>query len=142
MALSRIVRQRCLAMGVVLVVIPIGLFARSQRSGADPSSLTGFLACYTGDTLWAVLFYFLGRCTFPSAARGTLVAATILLTLTIEFSQRWQTPTLDWLRAQRITGFLLGNAFLWSDVACLLVGTGIAVLLDRLLFPTSRSEPA
>ena len=121
-----------IALLIVLVVIPVGLFARSQRAGADAASFTGFLANYTGDALWPILFYFIGRCLLPCAKTSTLAAGTLALTLVIEFSQLWQPPLLQWLREQPVIAFLLGNSFIWSDVACLVVGTGMAVILDSV----------
>jgi len=53
-------RTRLFAVLVVLIVIPIGLLARSHRAGADPGTLIGFFATYTGVAnhvllCWAVL---------------------------------------------------------------------------------------
>ncbi len=133
MLTERISHTRLLAAIVVLLVIPSGLFARSQRPGADPTTLFGFLATYAGDTLWPVMFFFLGRFVFPSVGRWWLLASVLGLTLTLEFGQLWQPPILQWLREQPVVGFILGNSFLWSDVACLLVGSFVAVLLDVVL---------
>ena len=133
MATERANRIRLLAALVVLLVIPVGLFARSQRAGADPSTLSGFLSTYTGDVLWPVMFFFIGRFVLPLANRWPLAAFTLALTLTIEFSQLWHPAALEWLRKQPVIGFLLGNSFLWSDVACLLAGGSIAVLMDAIL---------
>lgn len=126
-------RTRLSAALVVLLVIPIGLFARSHRVGADPATAPGFFATYTGDTLWPILFFFFGRFARPRTDRWRLAAAVLTLTLMLEFGQLWQPPFLQWLRQQPGIGFILGNFFVWSDVACLLVGTGIAVIVDRML---------
>lgn len=133
MPTERISHTRLLAAIVVLLVIPLGLFARSQRPGADADTFPGFLATYAGDTLWPVMFFFVGRFAFPTAGRWRLLASVLGLTLTLEFGQLWQPPALQWLREQPVVGFILGNSFLWSDVACLLVGSFIAVLLDVAL---------
>ena len=133
MAIERAGRIRLLAALAVLLVIPVGLFARSRRAGADPATLPGFLATYTGDTLWPMMFFFLGRFVFPRANRWSLAACTLALTLTIEFSQLWHPAALEWLRGQPVIGFLLGSSFLWSDVVCLLVGSFIATLMDAVL---------
>jgi len=132
--MSNATRTRIFAVAVVLIVIPIGLFARSHRAGADGSTWDGFLATYTGDTLWPIMFYFMGRFVWPTASCTVLFAGTVVLTLAIEFGQLWQPDWLQWLRAQPVIGFLLGNSFIWSDVVCCLIGAGIAVGLD--LVPT------
>lgn len=137
-------RSRIVSCLVVLLVIPIGLFARSHRAGADPSTLLGFLATYTGDTLWPIMFYFMAKFCFPSARVFTLLIFVLGLTLSLEFGQLVRTPTLDWLRKQPGIGFVLGNTFIWSDVICCVFGSLVAVILDvavRMLTGRStRSE--
>ena len=125
---------------MVFPVVGVGLFARSHRSGADPSTITGFFATYTGDTLWTVLFFLLGRTFWPRAGRWRLLLGTLALTQAIEFAQLWKPPFLQWLRSQPIIGFLLGNSFVWSDVVCLCVGGLIAVVVDTLLCSYSPVE--
>jgi len=133
MAIERVCRARLSAALVVLLVIPVGLLARSHRAGADPATLSGFLSTYTGDTLWPILFFFLGRFAFPAANRRRIAAVVLTLTLGLEFGQLRQPEFLQWLRRQPILGFMLGNTFVWSDVACLLVGSVLAVLIDAIL---------
>ena len=140
MEIKRGDRIRIFSALAVLLVIPVGLLARSQRAGADPGALTGFVWTYLGDTLWPVMFFFIGRFVFPKANRRRLAAFTLALTLCIEFGQLWQPPLLQWLRQQPITGFMLGDCFLWSDVACILVGTAAAVLSDALLLARANAS--
>jgi len=130
--MSNATRVRIFAIAVVVIIVPIGLFARSHRAGADPGTLIGFLATYVGDTLWPILFFFLGRFVWPSARMLHLFIGTLALTFAIEFSQLWQPDWLQWLRTQPVIGFILGNSFIWSDVVCCFVGAGIAVGLDSL----------
>ena len=137
--MSNETRSRLIAVIVILVVIPLGIFARSHRSGADPSTLLGFLATYAGDTLWPIMFYFFGRFCLPRASRLTLVVLALSITLTLEFGQLWNPPFLLWLRQQPIIGFILGNTFIWSDVWCCAIGTFSAALIDFLLAARSGS---
>ncbi len=123
-------RSRWFAAIVIATVIPIGLFARSCRDDADASTPIGFLATYTGDTLWPILFYFMGRFCLPNASRWTLLSATLAITLTLEFGQLWNPPVLLWLRQQPVIGFILGNHFIWSDVVCCVTGAFCALLID------------
>ena len=125
-------KTRLWAVAVVAIVIPLGLLARSHRAGADPATLAGFFATYTGDTLWPIMFYFAGRFCFPNAKLVSLVMCVVALTLTLEFSQLWKPPWLMSLRAMPGIGFVLGNHFIWSDVACCLVGSGLAMLVDLI----------
>ncbi len=129
---------RALAVLVIVTVIPIGLWARSMRSGADPNSLLGFFAAYAGDTLWPVMFFFMGRFLFPKINRQWLTTMVLALTMSLEFGQLWKPPTLQWLRQQPGIGFLLGNTFLWSDIMCLIVGSAIAAVVDYALMMLRR----
>ena len=127
------VRSRLVSSLLIIVVVVVGLYARSNRASADPSTPVGFLATYAGDTLWAVLFFLLGRVVFLKANRWKLAICVLLLTLAIEFGQLWHPAWLEWLRHQPGIGFVLGNSFGWSDVICLLVGTALAVLIDMMM---------
>lgn len=133
-------RTRAIAVLIIACVIPIGLLARSYRADADSATFVGFLATYLGDTLWPIMFYFIGRCILPKATALTLVTTTLAITLTLEFGQLWQPPALQWLRQQPIIGFILGNHFIWSDVVCCLVGTAAAWCADALLIGRSLSR--
>ena len=133
-------RLRWQAIGVVATVIPLGLFARSQRAGADASTFAGFLATYTGDTLWPIMFYFAVRAMAPTIPALRLFGGVLGFTLTLEFGQLWQPDWLQWLRAQPLIGFILGNVFVWSDVVCLGCGSVLAVILDGMFSSTQPSD--
>jgi hypothetical protein len=133
MSTQRIARIRLLAAIAVMLVIPVGLLARSLRAGADPATVPGFLATHAGDTLWPIMFFFVGRSVFPRACRWRLAAFTMGLTLTLEFGQLRQPAILQWLREQPVIGFLLGRSFVWSHVVCLVVGGAVAVVVDGVL---------
>ena len=121
---------RLFAFAVVLLVIPIGLVARSHRPEADPTTPIGFLATYAGDTLWPIMFYFAAQFCFPAAKTISILIFVLALTLTLEFSQLWELPLLVYLRSKPGIGFLLGNCFIWSDVACCLIGSLLAWAID------------
>ena len=138
LSLSTEARNRFIAAVVILTVIPMGLLARSYRSGADPSTVLGVLVTYLGDTLWPVMFYFAGRFCAPNASRQTLLLTTLGITLALEFGQLWKPPFLMWLRQQPMIGFVLGTHFIWSDVVCCVVGTFCALLVDFVLIPRNQ----
>lgn len=131
-------RTRVMAALMIAAVIPVGLVARSFRADADWTTLPGFLATYLGDTLWPVMFYFIGRFLFPVASARTLVFITLAITLTLEFGQLWKPPTLQWMRQQPIIGFVLGNHFIWSDVLCCILGTALALFADIFVVAPSK----
>ena len=125
-------RTRLLAAVLLVPVIGLGLLARSYRPDADTSTLLGFLATYTGDTLWPVMFCLIFRFLWPAVGTLPIVIGTFLLTQGIEFLQLWKPPLLQWMREKPILGFLLGTHFLWSDVVCISVGCVLAWLLDSV----------
>jgi len=79
---------------------------------------------------------------FISPRRSTLVLATMTLvfTLGIEASQLYQGEPLQTLRSFKLTGFLLGKQFLWSDVACLIIGTALAAAGHYMMRPIVESK--
>lgn len=133
-------RTRLLSAAVIATVIPIGLIARSHRIGANAATPLGFLATYLGDTLWPIMFYFMGRFCFPMASCRTLLLTSLSITLTLEFGQLWNPPTLQWLRQQPVVGFILGNHFIWSDVVCCVTGALLALLFDILFVARVRNN--
>lgn len=128
--MTRDQETRLFAALVIVTVIPLGLIARSFRSGASSETFGGFVATYLGDTLWPVMFYFLARFVFPKASRVVLLGFVLLVTLTLEFGQLWKPRLLQWMRKQPVIGFILGNQFIWSDVVCCSVGAIVAVVVD------------
>jgi len=122
-------QQRVTFFTAAALMIPLGLLARSFRAGADPATPTGFVTTYLGDTVWAVMFFFLFAGCLVRWRTHRLAVLTLGVTLAIEFSQRYHVEPLATLRSFAPTRFLHGTHFLWSDVACLLVGTFIAATL-------------
>lgn len=123
-------RRRTVYLVLLPVVIAVGLIARRFRATADPTTVVGFLATYTGDTLWAVMFLLIARLIWPARPTWQIATSILVFTLTIEFSQLSGTPMIESLRSIPVIRFLLGNTFLWTDVICLLVGAAVGVTLD------------
>lgn len=120
-------------------MIPIGLFARSLRKGADATNVPGFIATYLADTLWAVLFFFLFAAVLIRWPAWRLFVLTLCFTIAIEVSQLYDGEPLSTLRDFAPTRFLLGNHFLWSDVICLTVGSIAAAGLHMLVSRPSKT---
>ncbi|XAM00997.1 DUF2809 domain-containing protein [Phycisphaeraceae bacterium D3-23] len=126
-------KQRAMYFSVAVAAVPIGLIARSFRTGADASTPVGFVATYLGDVLWAVLFFFVFAGVLPRWRTGALAGLTLGVTVGIELSQLYHGEPLATLRGFGPTRFLLGTNFLWSDVLCLVVGTAIAAGVHGVL---------
>lgn len=126
-------KRRLLYLVIALSVIPIGLIARSMRDDADNSTVFGFIATYLGDTLWAVMFYFLFAALLHHWKSRTLGLLTLGFTVAIEGSQLYHDEPLATLRGFPPTRFLLGTNFFWSDIICLIIGTALATATHAVI---------
>jgi hypothetical protein len=120
--------ERLKVVVVLVVVIVLGLVTR--RFHHDLPSLVGE---YAPDTLWALAVFLFFRLLLPRVS--TLRCATIaaVFSVSIEVSQLYQAPWINAIRRTTLGGLILGSGFLWSDIACYLVGVGIGAGLDSLL---------
>lgn len=121
------------ACATILVVIP-GLFTRSRWMPRP-----GFVAEFGGDTLWALMVFWIVGLLFPaiSTARAAMVAGGFAGL--IEFSQMLHTPWLDGLRANWAARLVLGQGFLWSDLVCYAAGIAVGVVLELALRARRRA---
>ncbi|MEO0475827.1 MAG: DUF2809 domain-containing protein [Planctomycetota bacterium] len=126
-------KRRFLYLAIALSVIPLGLISRSLRGNADSSTPLGFITTYLGDTLWAVMFFFIFAAIRLRWKSWTLGVLTLTFTLVIEVSQLYHGEPLATLRSFTPARFLLGTNFLWSDVICLIVGSTLATLIHLII---------
>ncbi|UOG74364.1 DUF2809 domain-containing protein [Hymenobacter tibetensis] len=97
------------------------------------------VAAYSGDTLWALLVFWLLGFALPSLSSRRVAGAAWLFAVAIEVSQLYQAPWLNALRSTTIGALVLGHGFLWSDLLC--YSTGILVgLACELLWLQKRSS--
>ncbi|QDV35715.1 ribosomal maturation YjgA family protein [Tautonia plasticadhaerens] len=114
-----------LALLGLTVVLGIG----SRRFG---DSFPGFVATYAGDTLWATAA-FLGLGLFlPRASTRNVAALALLVSVMVEVGQLFHAPWLDTIRRTTLGGLALGHGFLWSDLACYVVGVGLGAGIEAI----------
>ena len=103
----------------------VGLGSRKLRNELPP-----FVAEYAGDTLWALMLFFL--VSMLLAGRPIRVRATISLALAfmVEFSQLYHAPWIDSIRQTTLGGLVLGSGFLWTDLVCYSVGIAFGACLE------------
>ena len=104
-----------------------------MRGDADSTTALGFITTFLGDTLWAVMFFFLFAALLFHWKSRALGLLTIGFTISIEMSQLYNGEPLATLRGFPPARFLLGTNFLWSDVICLTVGTTLAVCIHAVI---------
>jgi hypothetical protein len=100
--------------------------------------LPSFVAAYAGDTLWA-LVAFLGFGLILSRVSTWRVAVLAMtFSVLIEVSQFYHAPWIDSIRRTTF-GLVLGYGFVWSDLACYVVGVGLGMLAERVALHISPS---
>ncbi len=104
------------------------IFGLASRS--NELTLPEFIGLYAGDTLWAMLVFWLVRALKPSLPllRSALIA--IGFAYLIELSQFYHAPWIDSIRSSTLGGLVLGSGFQLSDLICYSVGVCIGYLLD------------
>lgn len=109
----------------LFVLLPLlGLGTRAKAA-----SLPHFWALYAPDALWALLVFVLVVLVAPRLAAWKAALVALVFAYLIEFSQLYQAPWINAVRAKRIGGLVLGFGFLWSDLVCYTVGIACGLAL-------------
>ena len=114
----------------VLAAACIGLGLASRAFLAD---LPAFLGEYGGDTIWAMMVYFLFAVLLARKPVWLVSLCALVFSYGIEFSQIYHAPWIDSVRATTLGGLVLGQGFLVSDLICYAAGILIALLIDTLI---------
>ena len=118
--------------GVLLALLGVTV-AAGLASRAVPEWQPALVARYAGDTLWAAMVFWLLALLRPAAGTAGLGLAALAVATLVELSQLYHAPALDALRTTRLGALVLGQGFLWSDLACYAIGVALAALVDRRL---------
>lgn len=120
---------------VIYFFIAVATIALGLSTRKIPSVFPPFVAEYGGDTLWALLFLLLFRMVWIKTPLWKLGTLTYLFTVLIECSQLYEAT---WIRQWRQTfagKMILGQGFLWSDLACyatgILIGVAICAMVEK-----------
>lgn len=114
----------CLAFGTMT----LGLLSR-----ANGVPLPHFVAIYAGDTLWALLVYWILRLISPHQSSVRAAVLAIVFAFGIELSQLYQADWIEAVRRTRLGGLVLGYGFKISDLFCYMVGVALGFGIDNLL---------
>lgn len=120
---SRRVRWRL----VVLALATAGVGLATRRV---PDIFPRLVATYGGDALWATLVYWLVAWIRPAARSVVLAVLAASIALVVELSQLLTAPWLVALRANPFGALVLGQGFVWSDLACYAAGVALAWRMD------------
>lgn len=117
--------RRWIYLAVAFVIILAGL--ASRRYG---DLLPGFIAEYSGDTLWAAMVYFGLRFLAPSVSLLKAAAISLLFSFCIEISQLYQADWANTVRNTTLGALIFGHGFLWSDMICYTAGVVLSAAVD------------
>lgn len=134
-------RPRALYVALLVLTVASGL---ASRRFPDWQPL--WLARYAGDTLWAVMVFWMSCLLAPRRPTVALAVFALAVAYAVEFSQMYRSSWSDAVRGSAFGALVLGQGFLWSDLVCYSVGVGLAALLDaglrsRVLASTVVAEP-
>jgi hypothetical protein len=105
---------------ITLIVIALGITSRKMLG----------VPTFFGDTLYAVMIYFGLRMLFVNFSIKKTAVLALLFCFAIEFLQLY---SAEWMVAIRKTTFghyVLGQGFLWSDLAYYTLGITMAFWID------------
>jgi hypothetical protein len=86
-----------------------------------------------GDILYAVMIYVLIRILLINKKLLPIIVITLIICYCIEISQLYKS---DWIVALRKTIFgryVLGQGFLWTDIAAYTFGVAIAFIIEKII---------
>lgn len=118
-------RKRSVYGGLFVATILCGLLSRSSLT-----QLPGFLTEFAGDTLWAMMVFWMFCCIKPSMSTRLMAFSALVFSFGIEFSQLYHAPWADAVRATKLGGLVLGFGFKASDLVCYTVGISMGAAID------------
>lgn len=126
-------RNKVLYTLLIILSILVGLGSRKF-----PEMLPYFLSLYLGDTLWALMvFFILGLiCSRKSTLYNGILA--LGFSYMIEFSQLFHASWIDNIRNTTLGGLMLGYGFLYSDLLCYTFGIILGMGIEKYIHQLSR----
>lgn len=110
---------------VLLILLTIATGLSSRKVAGIPAA--------TGDALWAVMIYFMIRMLWLQRSIKFAGLLSLLICFTVEFSQLYQAPWINAIRATLPGRLVLGQGFLWSDLPAYTLGVAFGMLIDCYL---------
>jgi len=120
-----IARNRLKYLMLAFGTMILGLASRSNELG-----IREFVTIYAGDTLWALLVFWLVRALKPSLPVLHSAFLATGFAYLIEFSQFYHAPWIDGIRSTTLGGLVLGFGFQLSDLICYFLGVCIGYVLN------------
>ena len=119
-------RNRILYAFLIVFTIGAGLASRSNY-------IPELIYPYLGDTLYALMVFWIVGLLFPQMPSKKVAAISILCCFLIELSQLYDAAWILEIRNTRLGGLILGFGFLWSDLVSYFIGGVIGLTFEHML---------
>ena len=120
------IRSRIKFFVFIVLILILGLASRKYSE-----YLPGYIAEYSGDTLWALMVFFIFRFIFPKHTIFKTAVFSLIFSFAIEFSQLYQSDWFNYIRSIKYAGLIFGYGFLWNDLVCYTAGILAGVLIEK-----------
>ncbi len=127
-------RNRYLYLILTILTMVLGILSRKT------SNLPTFISAYSGDTLWALMVFFMVAFIFNKNSTAFVAGVALIFSYGIEISQIYHSPWINTIRSTTLGGLVLGFGFLWSDILCYTVGIGIGVIVDVIYIKVKKGN--
>lgn len=107
---------------LIAAIIIIGLLSRKNT----------FIPLWIGDVFYALMMYFIVRFLFLQKRPLFVYSLSLGICIVIELSQLLHTDWINTIRATLTGRLILGQGFLWSDLAAYAVGAALGLLIDKV----------
>jgi len=84
-----------------------------------------------GDSLWALMIYWMMAFLFPRIPIVRLTILSLSVCFLVEFSQLIQVDWLNSIRSHFLGALVLGKGFLWSDLLAYSIGVGLGMGIEN-----------
>lgn len=113
----------------IFLIILLGILSRAFD----------FIPLFIGDILYATMIYFMVRFIFPKSKYSLVFLTALLFCFVIEFQQNVNIAWLVNLRKTLIGHYILGQGFLWSDLAYYSLGVFLGYAIDTLIIKNHKT---
>jgi hypothetical protein len=130
------VRLRAWFVAVAIATIVVGLVIHFAGTALSPR-----VRDFLGDALWAMMMVWWVSALLPGARLIARATTALAISWAVEFSQIYQTPTLDALRDTTLGRLVLGSGFDARDLIAYFVGVVAAVALETRIRQRRNALP-
>jgi hypothetical protein len=106
----------------IFIVIVAGLLSRKIL----------WVPQWVGDLLWALMVYLMVRALLINTSIKQVAIISLAFCFVIEFSQLYQANWINHIRQTLPGRLILGQGFLWGDLAAYMGGVAIGVLSEKI----------